>query len=134
MKFARDRVISRRYFMNKLQIATVLVYGVLVASQSTHKAAAQDIRANEHESSASMKFPPNFFHEMSWRCIGPFRAGRTVAISGVAHQPNVFYMAAVDGGVWKTTDFGNTWTPIFDDQPTGSVGALAVSESDPNVI
>ena len=71
---------------------------------------------------------------MRWRCIGPFRGGRTVAISGVAHQPNIFYMAAVDGGVWKTTDFGNTWVPIFDDQPTGSVGALAVSESDPNVI
>jgi photosystem II stability/assembly factor-like uncharacterized protein len=78
--------------------------------------------------------PADFFREMRWRCIGPFRAGRTVAISGVLHQPNVFYMAAVNGGVWKTTDFGNTWFPIFDDQPTGSVGALAVAESDPNVI
>jgi photosystem II stability/assembly factor-like uncharacterized protein len=76
----------------------------------------------------------HYFQEMRWRCIGPFRGGRTVAISGVTHEPNVFYMAPVNGGVWKTTDFGNTWKPVFDDQPTGSVGALAVAESDPNVI
>ena len=79
-------------------------------------------------------FGQEFFGEMRWRCIGPFRGGRTVAISGVPHHPNVFYMAAVNGGVWKTTDSGNTWNPIFDDQPTGSVGALAVAHSDPNVI
>ncbi len=120
--------------MRKLQIAMVLVFGTLLALQSTHNAAARDIRASEQDPSASMEFSPGFFHEMRWRCIGPFRGGRTVAISGVAYQPNVFYMAAVDGGVWKTTDFGNTWASIFDDQPTGSVGALAVSESDPNVI
>src|ERR1700730_12542537 len=120
--------------MRTSQIAMVLIYGVLLASQSIRHAATQDIRATKQDSSASMKFPSGFFHEMRWRCIGPFRGGRTVAISGVAHQPNIFYMAGVDGGVWKTTDFGNTWMPIFDDQPTGSVGALAVSESDPNVI
>ncbi len=82
----------------------------------------------------AQQYDAKLFSEMRWRCIGPFRGGRTVAISGVPHQPNVFYMAAVNGGVWKTTDFGNTWFPIFDGQPTGSVGALAVAPSDPNII
>lgn len=82
----------------------------------------------------AQQYDQKFFSEMRWRCIGPFRGGRTVAVTGVPHQPNVFYMAAVNGGVWKTTDFGNTWWPIFDDQDTGSVGAIAVAPSDPSII
>src|SRR6185312_8662357 len=72
--------------------------------------------------------------EMRWRSIGPLRAGRTRAAVGVPSQPNVFYIGAVNGGVWKTTDFGRSWNPIFDDQPTGSIGYIVVAPSDPNVI
>jgi photosystem II stability/assembly factor-like uncharacterized protein len=82
----------------------------------------------------AQQFDPKLYSEMRWRCIGPFRGGRTVALSGVPQQPNVFYIAAVNGGVWKTSDFGNTWFPIFDQQSSGSVGALAVAPSDPNIL
>jgi hypothetical protein len=82
----------------------------------------------------AQQYDQKFFSEMRWRRIGPFRGGRTVAITGVPQQPNLFYMAPVNGGVWKSDDFGNTWTPIFDDQPTGSVGAIAVAPSNPNII
>jgi photosystem II stability/assembly factor-like uncharacterized protein len=71
---------------------------------------------------------------LHWRLIGPFRAGRTDGIAGAPQQPGVFYMAPTDGGVWKSTDYGRTWQPIFDGQDTGSIGALAVAPSDPNVI
>ncbi|MFZ0684137.1 MAG: glycoside hydrolase [Terriglobales bacterium] len=79
-------------------------------------------------------YDPSMYQDLRWRMIGPFRGGRTVAISGIPGQPNVFYMAPTNGGVWKTADFGRTWTPIFDDQPTGSIGALAIAPSNPNII
>jgi photosystem II stability/assembly factor-like uncharacterized protein len=71
---------------------------------------------------------------MQWRCIGPHRGGRVLAVSGVRGEPETFYFGAVGGGVWKTTDAGHTWKPIFDAQPIASIGALVVSTSDPNII
>lgn len=77
---------------------------------------------------------PSAYSAMEWRMIGPFRAGRTVGAVGIPTQPNVFYIGVNNGGVWKTTDFGRVWTPIFDDQPTGSIGALAIAPSNPEIV
>ena len=71
---------------------------------------------------------------LTWRLVGPHRGGRSKAGTGVPSQPNVFYVGFVNGGVWKSDDYGRVWTPIFDDQASGSVGAIAVAESDPNVV
>src|SRR5580704_12793424 len=84
--------------------------------------------------SHAQQFPESMYQEMRWRMIGPFRGGRTRAVAGVPGQPNVFYIGAVNGGVWKSDDYGRTWTPIFDQVPTQSIGAIAVAPSDPNII
>src|SRR6516165_214997 len=77
---------------------------------------------------------PALFAELHWRNLGPFRGGRTKAAAGIPSKPGVFYVGAVNGGVWKTTDYGRTWQPIFDSQPTASIGAIAIAPSDPNII
>ncbi len=77
---------------------------------------------------------PDLFSGLKWRLIGPFRGGRAVAAAGVPGDGHTFYFGAVDGGIWKTTDAGTVWTPIFDGQGVASIGALAVAPSDPNVI
>lgn len=75
-----------------------------------------------------------FDSTLRWRNVGPYRGGRTRAVCGVPSQPNVFYMGPVNGGVFKSMDYGRSWQPIFDDQPTASVGAIAVAPSNPNVV
>jgi photosystem II stability/assembly factor-like uncharacterized protein len=80
------------------------------------------------------QFDPSYFNSMQWRMIGPHRGGRTVGAVGVPQQPNIFYIGVNNGGVWKTTDYGRTWFPIFDEQPTGSVGDVVVAPSNPNVL
>jgi photosystem II stability/assembly factor-like uncharacterized protein len=74
------------------------------------------------------------YSEMHWRQIGPPRAGRARALAGVPTQPNVFYIGFDNGGVWRSTDYGSTWVPLFDNQPTGSIGAIAVAPSDSKII
>src|SRR6204780_1724463 len=71
---------------------------------------------------------------VKWRLIGPFRGGRAVAVAGVPGDSTTFYFGGVNGGVWKTTDAGTVWSPIFDSQPIGSIGAIAVAPSDPKTI
>jgi photosystem II stability/assembly factor-like uncharacterized protein len=71
---------------------------------------------------------------LHWRMIGPFRGGRTRAVTGIPGQPETFLMGAVNGGVWKTTDSGRTWNPLFDAAPTQSIGAIAVAPSAPSII
>jgi photosystem II stability/assembly factor-like uncharacterized protein len=84
--------------------------------------------------SQAQQYPESMYQEMRWRMIGPFRGGRTRAVAGVPNQPNLFYIGAVNGGVWKSDDYGRTWTPIFDQEPSQSIGAIAVAPSDHNII
>jgi photosystem II stability/assembly factor-like uncharacterized protein len=85
-------------------------------------------------SSSAQQIPENTYQDLHWRMIGPFRGGRTRAATGVPTQPNVFYMGQVNGGVWKSNDYGRSWNPIFDHESTQSIGAIAVAASDPNII
>jgi photosystem II stability/assembly factor-like uncharacterized protein len=83
---------------------------------------------------SAQSVPPELFNGLKWRLIGPFRGGRAVAVAGVPGDSTTFYFGGVDGGIWKTTNAGVTWSPTFDGQPIASIGALAVAPSDPNII
>jgi photosystem II stability/assembly factor-like uncharacterized protein len=84
--------------------------------------------------SARAAVDPALYQDLKWRLIGPFRAGRVLAVAGIPGDTRHFYFGAVDGGVWATQDAGRTWQPIFDGEPDGSIGALAIAPSDPSTI
>ncbi len=79
-------------------------------------------------------FAPHLFQDLTWRNVGPLRGGRTRAAVGDPARPNVLYIGVTNGGVWRTTDYGRTWEPLFDEQPTGSIGDIAVSTSNPDIL
>jgi photosystem II stability/assembly factor-like uncharacterized protein len=83
---------------------------------------------------AAQTVSPQLSNDIDWRLIGPSRAGRAVTVGGVPGDAATFYFGSVDGGIWKTTDAGTVWKPIFDKQPIASIGALAVSPSNPGII
>src|SRR5215472_1913142 len=90
--------------------------------------------AMSHVAAQQNRVDPTFYGGLRWRMIGPFRGGRVNGVTGVPGQINTFYFGSVGGGVWKTTNAGRTWHPIFDSQPIASIGAVAVAPSQPDTV
>ena len=134
---------SVRLFVVNL-LALVLLMSSLVLAQKTSKskskpkeaapqAEQKDAAQSQPDTTKTQEDDPAF-KALNWRLVGPFRGGRALAVSGVVGEPNTYYFGAVAGGVWKTTDGGLSWQNVSDKAKISSVGAIAVSESDPNVI
>src|SRR5262249_23740599 len=83
---------------------------------------------------AQRQYDASLYSGLRWRMIGPFRGGRVNGVTGVPGQPDTFYFGSVGGGVWKSNNSGRTWAPIFDSPPIGSIAAIAVSPSNPNIV
>src|SRR6266571_3276240 len=112
--------------MSKIGIVLRSVTAIVVALISGSLLSQQIASAQQYD--------PKLYSGLHWRMIGPFRAGRVNAVSGVVGQPETFYFGSVGGGVWKTTNAGRTWTPVFDSASSASIGAIGVAPSNPDVI
>ena len=109
-----------------------LVAGVLLSLAASGELLSAQAAASA--TSATGTLASDAMHALRWRHIGPFRAGRTKSAVGVVQQPNVFYIGPTNGGVWKSNDYGRTWQPIFDAMSSGSIGAIEVAPSNPDII
>jgi len=102
-------------------LPAVLCLGLVTVSAQVTPPAADDLNS--------------FFKPVRWRSIGPFRGGRSVAVAGVIGDPKTYYMGTTGGGLWKTDNLGLTWRNVSDGYfKTGTVGAVAVADGDPNVV
>ena len=122
--------------MNQSKNWILCLFAVLFTFGMSTEAWAQKKKKNkkQEEASNSIQFEEDLYDHIEWRGIGPFRGGRSAAVCGVEGEPNLFYFGATGGGVWKTEDGGRSWSNISDGYFGGSVGAISVSSSDPNVI
>src|SRR3984957_14934071 len=118
--------------MNGVSIASRACLAALAAGLALPAAAASAPAAAAP--AAAAEAPVAAAQALQWRLVGPFRGGRTRAVTGIPGQPETFLIGAVNGGVWKTPDSGRTWNPMFDPAPTQSIGAIAVAPSDPSII
>ncbi|MBL6662112.1 MAG: glycosyl hydrolase, partial [Flavobacteriaceae bacterium] len=93
-----------------------------------------DAQSKRKNKKATVSYPESTYESLEYRSIGPFRGGRSAAVTGVPGKPNLFYFGAAGGGVWKTEDGGQTYENISDGYFGGSIGSVAVAKSDPNVL
>ena len=102
------------------------------------KKQSKQTKTSEKQTASAQASPhmldENLFSAMKWRQVGPFRGGRALAVTGVPGEPSVFYFGAASGGIWKSTDTGTNWEPIFDKEDIASIGSIAVAPSDHNII
>ncbi len=131
-----QHLLSRRnFFVRATQVGAALSVASPGIGQFLQTAGAQGSLA--HTPLGGYSVPQNYrelYSGLKWRMLGPFRGGRTDAVTGVPGRPNEFYFGAVNGGVWKTIDGGRVWLPVFDEQPVASIGAIAVAPSAPDVV
>ena len=111
--------------MKSLPVLRILFFAFTILRSAGFAMAAID---------RAQQIPESLYSGMKWRMIGPFRAGKVNAVAGVPGNPGVYYFGANGGGVWRTTDGGTVWKPIFDEEPVASIGALALAPSSPNII
>ena len=115
--------------------AALLVLGTAAALMARADSSPAVSRAAAPRASvATSAVSPADYQALRWRLIGPFRGGRALAVAGIPGDSRHFYFGAVDGGVWETRDAGRTWRPIFDHEPVGSIGAIAIAPSRPSTI